>query len=237
MSNLGHNNPPPDIHPLDERRTELLEEGDLLFDTLDVEDEEGKTIAADYINDVRAHTKAVTATHKADKAPHWAECQAVDATKKSRLKGLDGIVDKLKRKLGEQLRKEQAELDRIAAQERANAERTRLEAEALMNAAIDSGGSADVREAEEAIEQSATADYSAKATAGQRAQTSGDGRAMSLRTGYSAEIVDFAKALEHYKDHPNVREVIQTIANGEARHTKGTMNVPGVKVITTSQAV
>lgn len=60
------------------------------------------------------------------------------------------------------------------------------------------------------------------------------GRKMSLKSTKRAEIIDFDKCLEHFKDSPDLRDCVQELANRAVRHD---FKVPGTKVIVEEQAV
>jgi hypothetical protein len=59
----------------------------------------------------------------------------------------------------------------------------------------------------------------------------GVGSKIGLKTVYSAEIVDYKAALLHFAGHPNIKALIQDLANGVVRATKGTQEIPGVRVV------
>ena len=61
----------------------------------------------------------------------------------------------------------------------------------------------------------------------------GAGRTVGLRTTYKAEILNWAFAIKHFGDAPEVREVVQRLADAEARRQKEALAIPGVRVITT----
>lgn len=52
-------------------------------------------------------------------------------------------------------------------------------------------------------------------------------RASGLRTYWFAEITDWSKAVAHYDEDPRVREVVQALANAEARTSHEKMMVAG----------
>lgn len=56
------------------------------------------------------------------------------------------------------------------------------------------------------------------------------GRKLTEVTTWSAEIEDYAKALEALKDHPDVRAAVESIANAAAR-SKARLPIPGVKYV------
>ena len=55
------------------------------------------------------------------------------------------------------------------------------------------------------------------------------GRVSGLRTYYMAEITDYAKALQHYAEHPDVKALVQKLADADSKSSKATCKVPGVR--------
>lgn len=231
---IGHNS------QLEGRQHELLETGKQWFDRYpEIDTQEVSDICSDYISQVRAFKKEVESSRKAQKAPVIEQGKAIEAYYKGLTADLATIEAALKERQTTFLKIGQ---DRLAQERREAEERARKEHEAAEEAArklAESQSFDDMKQAEDAQGRADDAQREADEAASKRATAKGDlaPRSMSLRTSYSAEIVNYDLALEHYRNHSNVREAIQAIANGEARHTKGTMNVPGVKVITTQQAV
>ena len=44
-----------------------------------------------------------------------------------------------------------------------------------------------------------------------------------------AEITDYAKALQHYAEHPDVKALVQKLADADSKSSKATCKVPGVR--------
>ena len=80
--------------------------------------------------------------------------------------------------------------------------------------------------AQEATEEAEQA-HKAAAAVPKRTQIRGSlgGRTHSLRTVWIANLHEYEKALNHYKGRPEVRKLIQTLADADARH--GVRDIPG----------
>ena len=87
--------------------------------------------------------------------------------------------------------------------------------------------------AQQAEERADEAVKDAERVAKSRTSVKGDfsARASYLRTSWYAEITDCDKALEHYRNHPKVREVIQSLASADARspEKRNGPAIPGVE--------
>lgn len=137
------------------------------------------------------------------------------------------------------LKKEQERLaaEALAASRKAEEERQR--AEDARRAAEAANTVEEIIIAAEAEETAAEATAVADAALAAKPQVRGEHttRAASLRTFYSAEITDYAKALSHYAGESKVRDVVQELANRDARSEKDALNVPGVKLKTRQEGV
>jgi hypothetical protein len=58
----------------------------------------------------------------------------------------------------------------------------------------------------------------------------GTGRRAGLKDVYEGVIEDWAAAAAHYSTHPDVQAIVQKLANADARNSKGTAQVPGVRM-------
>lgn len=232
---LGHNNPPSEFQAAFDtvkgRVEKIAEVGNRwLTERPEITDADMAGKCTDFIAQVNAALKDVEAARRAEKKPHEDAAKAVDA----RFRPLGDLLGKIKEMLQPRLtawlRKEQ---DRIAA-EKAEAERKAREAqqeaerkareaeEAAQKPGADALGAAIA--AEEAKKRAAEEAKSAATPI--RAQAKGDygTRAASLRTYYSAQIVDVMKALRAFKDHPDVVAALQKAANEAAREAKGDLS-------------
>ncbi|MGO6879435.1 hypothetical protein ACC734_17095 [Rhizobium ruizarguesonis] len=170
--------------------------------------------------------KKATDLHKVEKQPHLDAGRSVDNKWRELKEEPDAISKKLKRHmdafLQEEARKERerqaaarAEADRI--QREADAARVAAEKAAAKNdndaAAIAAQNNA-IAEAERLAQQAAAAERDAQARNASAGRT---GAKVSLRTFVFAEITDFDALLMALKDRPEIKEVVDTLANRAAR--------------------
>jgi len=170
--------------------------------------------------------KKATDLHKVEKQPHLDAGRNVDNKWRELKEEPDAISKKLKRHmdafLQEEARKERerqaaarAEADRI--QREADAARVAAEKAAAKNdndaAAIAAQNNA-IAEAERLAQQAAAAERDAQARNASAGRT---GAKVSLRTFVFAEITDFDALLMALKDRPEIKEVVDTLANRAAR--------------------
>lgn len=183
----------------------------------------------DFLNQIKAELTALDTERKTLNKPHD---EAIKANNDA-FRPLTALLDKAKTLLTPLktgwLKREQ---DRIAAEKR------RAEEEALrkMQEAEDAK-----RAAGSSVEAAVAADDAQKAAdealaqasrvASLKPQVKGDhsARASGLRTHWSAAITDYPKALQHYGNHPEVRAVVERLANADARDQKAALQVPGVE--------
>lgn len=170
--------------------------------------------------------KKATDLHKVEKQPHLDAGRNVDNKWRELKEEPDAISKKLKRHmdafLQEEARKERerqaaarAEADRI--QREADAARVAAEKAAARNdndaASIAAQNNA-IAEAERLAQQAAAAERDAQARNASAGRT---GAKVSLRTFVFAEITDFDALLMALKDRPEIKEVVDTLANRAAR--------------------
>jgi hypothetical protein len=174
-------------------------------------------------------TKA-TQLHKVEKQPALDESRRVDNKWRDLKEEPDLLSKKLKRHLDaflqEEARKERerqvaarAEADRIqreaeAAQRAAEKEADRQAAAGRQDAASIAAHNNAIAEAERLADQAAQAERDAQARSVSAGRT---GARVSLRTFVSAEIVDFDALLMALKDRPEIKEIVETLANRAAR--------------------
>lgn len=227
---LGHNNPPQEFARVDS-----------LVETADRWKEERKVIetdeiadkAAAFLNQLRDEAKEIEKTRKAEKQPHIDAGKAVDAKFKTQVERLTASANIIKGILTPYLEKKEAE--RQEAERKAQAE-----ALAAQKAADEAAKKAKGIDAE--IAAAAAADNAAQmqkdahqiATSRVGVSSSMGGRAVSLRTVKTGEIVDQSKVYRKFKNAPSVIEALQKLVNAEVRAGR---TVPGVKVIEERSAV
>lgn len=174
--------------------------------------------------------KKATDLHKVEKQPSLDESRRVDdkwrglkedpADLSKRLKRhMDSYLQEQQRIELERQRKAREEADRI--QREADAARIAAEQAAAKNDNQDTADAAAmaehnnrIAEAERLAKQAADAEREAQARNASAGRT---GARVALRTFTYAEIVDFEKLLLALKDRPEIKEVVETLANRAAR--------------------
>lgn len=208
---IGHNNPPPSLYG--QFKTELEQEN--------VEAEawlakiggfprtvEEKDRAANWANRVAALQQRADRQRDQEKRPFMEEARAIDEQWKPLVTAAEQLKRRLKAACGVWLDKENARLDRERRER--EAERRRIEEEHRAAAEAAAAKGEPIPEPPRvAIEDP---NRPKRATAGNTGGT--NVKAVKVRT---AEIEDVEKALLFFKEHPKLRECLQTIANATAR--------------------
>jgi hypothetical protein len=187
--------------------------------------------AAVWSKRLAAIAKKATDQHKVEKQPHLDAGRTVDEKWRPIREGADELSKKLKRHLDDWLR----EQDRIERERQAKA---REEAERIRREAEDAARkAAEVEQAPEA-ERAAALDRARKlqdeardAERDAEARNAAAGRTgakVALRTFVSAEITDYDALVAALKDRPEVRDVVQSLAN---RAAKSGVDLPGMKIV------
>ncbi|MCB1460936.1 MAG: hypothetical protein KDJ90_00555 [Nitratireductor sp.] len=162
---------------------------------------------------------------KVEKQPHIDAGATVDAKWNPIRDDAKDLSTRLKRHLDAWLR-EQDRLERERqARAREEAERAQREAEEAARAAAASDDAEAKARAEEAAEQAKQAERDA---AERNAQAGRTGAKVSLRTFVSAEITDYDALLIALKDHSEVKELVQSLAN---RAAKSGVVLAGMKIV------
>ena len=214
---IGDNLPPSD-DPLENLAREVEAER-ARVDAWIAEPHEGKTAAdlgANWLVNIRALEKRVISAFDAEKAPVLAESTRID----TRWRGLKALAAQVKKALDDRTqaigRKEAKRLQDIAdAKARADAEKARKEweAEQAKKAAL-------AREHNIAVEQEPPPLFPVVMGAPPVKVAFGGatGSRVGLRrTKATAHITDWAKAAAHYANNPKLREVVQKLADHDAR--------------------
>ncbi|TAV98468.1 hypothetical protein ELI24_08760 [Rhizobium ruizarguesonis] len=170
--------------------------------------------------------KKATDLHRVEKQPHLDAGRNVDNKWRELKEEPDAISKKLKRHmdafLQEEARKERerqaaARLEADRIQREADAARVAAEKAAAKNdndAAAIAAQNNTIAEAERLAQQAAAAERDAQARNASAGRT---GAKVSLRTFVFAEITDFDALLMALKDRPEIKEVVDTLANRAAR--------------------
>ncbi|GHC79617.1 hypothetical protein [Limoniibacter endophyticus] len=179
--------------------------------------------AAVWSKKLAAIAKKATDLHKVEKQPSLDESRRVDDKWRDLKDEPKALSTALKRAmdvfLNEQARIE-AERQKRAREE---ADRIRREAEEAARQANANDAAAQA----EADRLKREADQAEKDTQTRNAQAGRTGAKVSLRTFVSAEITDYDALLVALKDRPEIREVVQSLAN---RAAKSGVNLPGMKI-------
>ncbi|TAX45971.1 hypothetical protein ELI02_30140 (plasmid) [Rhizobium leguminosarum] len=170
--------------------------------------------------------KKATDLHKVEKQPHLDAGRNVDNKWRELKEEPDAISKKLKRHMDAFLQEEARKERERQAAARAEANRIQREADAARVAAEKAAAKNDndaasiaaqnnaIAEAERLAQQAAAAERDAQARNASAGRT---GAKVSLRTFVFAEVTDFDALLMALKDRPEIKEVVDTLANRAAR--------------------
>jgi len=226
---IGHNQPDA-FESLKDRVDALLKAGDAWSGIEALTDEEQATRATDLADRVKAEIKAI------DTARLNATKPLRDKTKElndnynglvGALEKVKGVISKLQTNyLREQERKHREEIKRQeeeALRKLQEAEDSRRAAEQSANAVT---ASIDAEQAQKDADDAVkAANKLSKSTVGTKGNYGA--RATALRTVWHAEITDYDKAFDHFRDHHQVRDLIQSLADQAARSAEK-KPIPGV---------
>ena len=192
-----------------------------------IKDQTSKDMAANWRDKINGLKKQADAERETEKRPHLEASRAVDAKFKPVIEQADATATTLRDALTVFMRAEEAQA-RAEAQARHNEEMKRVaeerarlsaqQAKLMKDDPIAALTSAPLPEPELPIFE-APAPIQA---GGQR------GRKTSLRTVTKYVVTDYAAALAHVKDHPDVRAAVEKVAAAQA---KAGAVVPGVETV------
>ncbi|MBS8227134.1 hypothetical protein [Vannielia litorea] len=235
---IGHNNPPPyDPEALSEHKSkadEFLAVTQQWLGLEKIETEEHAAQVTDQLDGLRGLYKKVDGARKAAKKPHDDAGKAVQAAYSPILTKLQRAADALKPKLGAYV---EAKARREAEAKRKAEDEARREAAAAERALREAEASGDISAQVEAEEKAKAAEKAAKEA--QKApdtrvrSASGAGRTMSMRTVKEVEVVNINVLFLHYRDHPEVKALLQRLATADVRATgydHAADPVPGITV-------
>jgi hypothetical protein len=221
----GHNNPPPyDPVQLEEaaaKTAEFLDAGDAWLDLKEIASAEQAEKLTDFVGGARKVYKAVDELRKRAKAPHDAAAKAVQDAFTPLLDRLEAAVKKVKPLQTAWLLKLE-EIDRQRrAEAAAEARRKAEEAERLASQAQSRNDIAgEVRAAELQKEADKLQKLANRTDGPKAASATGGGRTMALRDQRSAEITNINLLFVHFREAPEVRDVLQRLANAEIRSSQ-----------------
>jgi len=246
----GHNQPPTgdpheDLLREFEGEKEMAEE--FLKNSVKTQDEADR--AAIWAKRLTAIANSAAAFHKAEKQPHLDAGRAVDDKWRDLKEEPKELATSLKRSLDDFLKAQaRAEEERRRKAEAEAEEKRRAAALAAAKAAEEAAKASEVESAKpdpeaekaaqaaaEAAERAAEEAAAAEAEAKEKTVTAGrTGAKASLRTFVSARIVDYDKAVVALKEHPEMRKLVEQLAN---RAVKAGVAVDGVERVEEKRAV
>ena len=172
----------------------------------------------DFITGARQLWQKVEDQRKADKKPHDDRAAEVQAAFIGLLNKLDAASKKLKPMQAAWLAKEQARIDAEKAEAKRIAdEKAQAARQLAAQAAARNDVSGEVEAAamlKEASKEQKSAGREVRAKAG---SASGGGRAMSMREVRTAEIHSRNSVYMHFREHPQVVDLLQRLANEAIR--------------------
>ncbi|MGN7734410.1 hypothetical protein [Ensifer sp. 22564] len=209
---MGHNVP---ADPFDALRLEFLSEKEqaeaFMKTPITTQDQADK--AAIWSKRLTAIKTKAESLHKVEKQPHLDAGRSVDNKWRSLKEDPDALAKKLKAHVTPFLQEQQRLEYERQQRERDEAERKRREAETLA-AQADVSDTAAQAEAERLQQEANKQEQAAQA---QKAQAGRTGARVSLRTFVSARIVDYDKALKALGNHPEMKALVEALANRAVR--------------------
>jgi hypothetical protein len=216
---IGANNPPSEITDL--IPLEVAAADEFLAKVGRITTQVDSDIASNKVDNLRKLRKAADLAHKTEKEPHLAAGRAVDDKYRVR-EDADNAVRLLLAAITVFHNAEKARLQKIA-DEKAAKERAEWEKQKALHEAA----AAKSEFESEAAAILADAQPPPKPPEPVKVKSGGaQGKAVSLRTYKVATITDYDKALVALKDHPELRELVQKLAD---RACKAGVPLDGVK--------
>lgn len=225
---------------IDQRLDAFLQGADIWEQREDLDDAAAAK-ANDFVTGAKQLLKEAEEARKAEKAPHLAAAKAVDQSWDAIKSRIEKVIDVVVPKLNAYLKRKKEERERAEAEARRKAEeaeRARLAAE--QDALRAKNASARIEAEERAREQARIAEEeaarAAKAAEPVRVESAtGLANRRGLKTKRTPVIVSKALALTHYKDEPEVEELILRLAARDLREAptvrgkKAIPNIPGIQ--------
>lgn len=226
---VGHNSG--DLDAFEAMRQELAGEAEMAEDFLK---QEVKTAAqadkcAVWAKRIADLSKRADNERKVEKEPHLQASRAVDDRWRDVIDGSKDLSAKLKKHIEPYLiAQRKAEQERVRKAEE-EARRQRAEAEAAARAAME-GDEKAAKAARDAQEKAAEAERQAQAKNASAGRT---GARVALRTVYVAVITDYDAAYAALKDNPDMKAMVQQLAD---RACRAKVPLAGVKFEETQKA-
>ncbi len=230
-------NQPSELETLNIRAAGIVEAANVWIATVpEIETEEVAEKCDDFLNQITAEIKAVEANRGVENEPHKVAVKDINEShyKLHHYKNKNGLLDICKRLLNEKatawLQKKEAK--RLEDQRIAEEVALKKLQEAEDAAALEAPTVQDIAAAETAREDADAAVKEADRIGKEHSSVKGNfsTRSRGLRTGHWAVITDMDKAIDHYRDHPKMHDLIQELANADARNPeKRKTDIPGVE--------
>jgi len=225
-ASMGDNNPP--TEPIELIPLEIEAATQWLGKVKTISNQTDADIASNRVSNLRDLKKKAEAAHKAEKEPHLEAGRAVDKKYKPKIDDADIAVKSLLAAITVYQNAERARLQKIAdekaAKERAEWERQQATARAKAEAEA-----AEKQVTLEDILSEAPPPPPPKAEPVKVKSGGASGKAVSLRTVKVATVTDYDKALVALKDHPELRDLVQKLAD---RACKAGVPLAGVEFST-----
>lgn len=227
---IGHNSGEVPSDPFEALKLEYEQEREQAEEFLKtkITTKDRADMAASWSKKLAAIAKKATDLHKVEKQPHLDASRAVDDKWRDLKEDPKSLSISLKRAMDDYLREEDRKEQERQRKAREEADRLRREAEeAAQKAAADTieAGLSDAAkaEADRLAKEAAEAERAAQARNAQAGRT---GSKVSLRTFVEARITDYDKLVMALKDRPEMRELVQSLANRAARSN---VDLPGME--------
>lgn len=209
---IGHNLPSDPFEALTlEYEAEAEQAKEFMKTPVTTQDQADK--AAIWAKRLTSIKNKATDLHKVEKQPHLDAGRNVDNKWRGLKEDPDTLAKKLKAHVTPFLQEQQRLEYERQQRERDEAERKRREAEALA-AQADVSDTAAQAEAERLQQEANKQEQAAQA---QKPQAGRTGARVSLRTFVSARITDYDKALKALGNHPEMKALVETLANRAIR--------------------
>ncbi|MBV7408734.1 hypothetical protein [Maritimibacter sp. DP1N21-5] len=233
----GHNNPPPYDPEVIASFNRIIDEwsdaGGQWLDLGEITTEAQSNHLTDFISGGRKIAKQVEDARKAAKEPHDTAAKAVQAAFAHPEETIDRLIKAALALQAPFLAKEQRRKEEEQRRAREEARRREEEAAAARAAAEARNDTAGIVAAEQAQKEAEkAAKVASREVKAQGKSASGGGRTTSLVTVRRAEIVSINALFMHYRDRPEVSDLLTRLATADVRDKDvDETKIPGIRVI------
>lgn len=240
---MGHNNPP----PYDEERfascsanlDKFNEAAKAWLEIEAIEDEDRAEKLNDFLGGAKKLKARIEKCRKEDKKPHYDAGLAVDAAYKGLAETLSKVDAAIRPKLDAYMEVQRKKALAAKAEEERKARAIREEAE--RKAAEAAKNENDIRAKQAAEDAAAEAEKAEKAAAKQVktqvGSATGGARTASLRTYREAKILSLPQVFLHYKDRPEVHDLLKRLCDADIRAADvDETKIPAIEVIETRRS-